>query len=48
MSIQKYKRISITIEKRLLEEFQKYCNNEGMNISSRIGVLIKKDLEKKR
>ncbi len=46
MSKQKYKRVTITLPNELLEEYQKYCEKEGMNLSSRIAVLLKRDLEK--
>ena len=40
-----YERINITIPKRLLKEFKLYCEKEGMSMSSRIAVLIKRDLK---
>ncbi len=46
MGKQEYKRVTITLPKELLEKYQKYCQQEGMNLSSRIAILLKKDLEK--
>lgn len=40
-----YTSITISLPKHLLEEFEKYCDREGMKLSSRIAVLIKKDLK---
>ncbi len=45
MDKQKYTRLNITLPTDLLEEFDKYCQVEGMMLSSRIAVLIKRDLE---
>jgi len=42
-----YARINITLPKELLNRFQKYCKEEGMTISSRIAVLIKRDISGK-
>ena len=41
-----FKRVTITLPLELLEAYQRFCEKEGMNLSSRIAVLIKKDLEK--
>ena len=46
MSKQEYKRVTITLPTDLLKQYQKYCEEEGMNLSSRIAVLLKKDLKK--
>jgi len=46
MDKQKYKRVTITLPEDLLRKYQRYCQSEGMNLSSRIAVLLKKDLEK--
>ena len=43
----KYERINITLPKTILEKFRNFCEKNGINISSRISVLIKKDLEDK-
>ena len=40
----KYKRLNITLPEDLLKEFEEYCKREGMNMSARIAVLIKRDL----
>ncbi len=42
-----YERLNITLPKKLLEDFRKFCENNGINLSSRIAILIKGDLEKK-
>jgi len=46
MDKQEYKRVTITLPKKLLEKYQKHCEEEGMNLSSRIAILLKRDLEK--
>ncbi|PIN77158.1 CopG family transcriptional regulator [Candidatus Woesearchaeota archaeon CG10_big_fil_rev_8_21_14_0_10_34_12] len=43
----KYERLNITLPKELLKEFREFCEKNGINLSSRIAILIKKDLEKK-
>jgi metal-responsive CopG/Arc/MetJ family transcriptional regulator len=43
----KYERLNITLPKKLLEDFKKFCEANGINLSSRIAILIKEDLEKK-
>jgi len=43
----KYDRINITLPEVLLEEFKEFCKKNGINLSSRIAILIKKDLENK-
>ena len=43
----KYERINITLPKDVLLKFREFCEENGINISSRISILIKKDLEKK-
>lgn len=40
----KYKRVNITLPEDVYEKFLKYCDGEGMNLSSRIAVLIKRDI----
>jgi metal-responsive CopG/Arc/MetJ family transcriptional regulator len=42
-----YERLNITLPKNLLESFREFCEKNGINLSSRISILIKKDLEKK-
>lgn len=42
-----YERLNITLPKKLLEYFKKFCEANGINFSSRIAILIKDDLEKK-
>ena len=42
-----YQKLTITLPNNLLKEFKKFCENNGINLSSRIAILIKEDLEKK-
>ncbi len=42
-----YERLNITLPKKLLEEFKKFCKANGISLSSRIAILIREDLEKK-
>lgn len=42
-----YERLNITLPKKLLDDFKKFCEFNGINLSSRIAILIKEDLEKK-
>ena len=39
-------RVYITLPKDLLEQFEGYCERNGMKLSSRIAVLIRQDLER--
>lgn len=41
------KRVNITLDEKLIKKFQKYCKERGMKVSSKIEILIKKDMEKK-
>ena len=43
----KYDKLTITLPEDLLNEFRKFCEKNGINLSSRIAVLIKEDLENK-
>jgi metal-responsive CopG/Arc/MetJ family transcriptional regulator len=43
----KYDRLNITLPKELLKKFKEFCEKNGINLSSRIAILIKKDLENK-
>ncbi len=42
----KYKKLTITLPENLLKEFKKFCEDNGLNMSSRIAILIKNDLQK--
>ena len=42
-----YQKLTITLPEDILKEFKKFCDNNGINLSSRIAILIKEDLEKK-
>jgi len=41
-----FKKVTITLPEELFQKYQNYCKEEGMNLSSRVAVLLKKDLEK--
>lgn len=40
------KRINITIDEELIKKFQEWCKKRGMKVSTRIELLINKDIEK--
>ena len=42
-----YKKITITLPLYLQKQFKEFCENNGLNISGRIAVLIKEDLKNK-
>lgn len=44
MDEQEYKRINISLPSDLLDKFEQFCRSEGMMLSTRIAVLIRKDL----
>ena len=46
MDKQQYTRLNITLPTDLLQEFEKYCESQGMFLSPRIAVLIRKDLNR--
>ena len=41
-----YKKVTITLPEDLLIKYKEYCKQRGMNLSSRIAVLLKKDFKK--
>ena len=43
----RYQKLTITLPEDLLKEFREFCESNGINLSSRIAILIKGDLEKK-
>lgn len=43
----KYQKLTITLPEDLLKQFREFCDKNGINLSSRIAVLVKEDLEKK-
>ena len=47
MNKEKYVKLTISLPEQALKEFQDFCKEEGMNVSKRIAVLIKKSLENK-
>lgn len=46
--MEKYERLNITLPKDLLKDFKDFCEANGINLSSRISILIKKDLINKK
>jgi metal-responsive CopG/Arc/MetJ family transcriptional regulator len=42
-----YQKLTITLPEAILKEFREFCKKNGINLSSRIAILIKEDLEKK-
>ena len=40
------RRINITVDEKLIKEFQEFCKKQGMKISTRIELLIRKDIKK--
>ena len=42
-----YQKLTITLPEKTLKEFREFCERNGINLSSRIAILIKEDLEKK-
>lgn len=42
-----YRKLTITLPNWLLEKFKDFCTKNGINLSSRIAVLIEDDLGKK-
>lgn len=43
----KYSKLTITLPENLLQEFRGFCEKNGINLSSRIAILIRKDLKEK-
>jgi len=43
----KYERINITLPQDVLEKFREFCKKNGINMSSRISLLVEKDLRNK-
>lgn len=42
----KYKKYTITLPKDTVREYKKFLESIGMNMSSRIAILIKKDIKR--
>lgn len=42
-----YQKLTITLPEDLLKRFKEFCEANGINLSSRIAILIKEDLQKK-
>jgi hypothetical protein len=45
MNPEQYERVDVTLPSALLAQFRERCNAQGMKLSSRIAVLVRKDLE---
>jgi|TARA_B100001971_G_C17978257_1_gene425953 metal-responsive CopG/Arc/MetJ family transcriptional regulator len=43
----KYERITITLPQDVLQKFREFCKRNGINMSSRISLLVEKDLKEK-
>jgi len=43
-----YKKLTITLPKKLFDEYKKFTGDNGITISGRIAILIKQDLENKK
>lgn len=42
-----YQKLTITLPDDLLRSFKEFCLKNGINLSGRIAILIKEDLEQK-
>ncbi len=42
------KRINITIDDKLVEQFQDYCKKNAMKVSSKIELLIKDEIKNEK
>jgi len=40
------KQIGITVDEEIFEKFKQYCKENGMKVSTRLEVLMEKELEK--
>ena len=40
------KRITLTVDEEIFEKFKQYCKENGMKVSTRLEVLMEKELEK--
>lgn len=43
----KYSKLTITLPENLLKKFREFCEKNGINLSSRIAILVKEDLQNK-
>jgi len=48
MSKEKYVKTTISLPEGILNKYWEYCEQEGMTLSSRIAVLMKRDLEQRK
>jgi len=44
----KYPKVTISLPEDILQDYKKFCKINGMNISSRIAILLRKDLREKK
>jgi len=42
-----YQKLTITLPIKIKKEFKKFCDNNGLNVSGRIAILIRDDLKNK-
>ena len=42
-----YKKITITLPNNLIKRYKDFCESNGMNLSKRISLLLKEDLNKR-
>jgi len=47
MNKKNYVKLTITLPENLLQEFRGFCEKNGINLSSRIAILIMGDLKEK-
>ncbi|MBS3083708.1 hypothetical protein J4423_02795 [Candidatus Pacearchaeota archaeon] len=40
------KKLTLTIDEKILREYKEFCEKEGINISKRVEKYMKKDLNK--
>jgi metal-responsive CopG/Arc/MetJ family transcriptional regulator len=43
-----YKKITITLPQNIFKKYKEFCEDNGMNMSKRISLLLKEDLDKKK
>jgi len=39
-----FKKITLTIPENILEKYKHYCNENGMNVSKKVAILMRNDL----
>jgi len=48
MDKKEYQKVTITLPKQLLKEYKEFLDSVGMNLSTRLAILIENDLKKLR